>query len=144
MAGSCGEGFIGIWWITNGHYVFGIEKPGDEGVIVGKYIQFDDRANHLNMWKKCVYNVFEGEKADTIYKLGYRGLERGRVIYDTMTQVYIITCSEKISKDKQAISAIKDFFNLTRCRVEIEVLNHYRKLPLTGNPAIDNQILDLD
>ena len=98
----------------------------------------------MNQWKKCIYNEFKGEKADTIYKLGYKGLERGRVIYDTMTQVYVITCSSKIAKDSRAVEAIRKVFNLTDCRVEIEILNHYSKLTLTGDPAVDSQILDMD
>ena len=138
------SGFIGIWWITDGYFVFGVEKPVDKGVVDGRYIQFSDTANHLNQWKKCIYNEFKGEKADTIYKLGYKGLERGRVIYDTMTQVYVITCSSKIAKDSRAVEAIRKVFNLTDCRVEIEILNHYSKLTLTGDPAVDSQILDMD
>lgn len=61
-----------------------------------------------------------------------------------MTQVFIITCSKDISSDKEAISAIKNAFSLDGNRCELEVLNHYTKLPLTGDPAVDDLILNMD
>ena len=138
------DGFIGLWWITDDYKLFGPMKPVEEGVLDGRYIQIDDQMNHMNTWKTYVYSEFSKDEADNVYKLGYRGLERGRVIYDTMTQVYVITCSNHIAEDLEALNKIKAGFNLTGCRVEVEILDHYKKIPLTGNPAVDSQILNMD
>lgn len=140
---SRNEGFVGIWWYTDDRDVIGVMTSVQSGYLDGRYIQYSKDKNHMNLWKKVVYDSFPND-SDEIYRLGYRGLERGRVIYDTMTQCYIITCSEELSKDKQFISDIKNAFDLNGSRCEIEVLNHYKKLPLTGNPAVDDQILNMD
>lgn len=136
--------FVGIWWYTDEGRVIGAMCDVKDGYLDGRFVQYSQFKNHMNLWKYVVYHDFDNESADKIYELGYRGLERGRVIYDTMTQVFIITCSEAIASNKEALSDIKDAFSLSDNRCEIEVLNHYKKLPLTGNPSVDEQILNMD
>lgn len=144
IGASGNEASVGIWWYTDGNQVIGVMCDLDDGYQDGRYIQYSDSKNHMNLWKPIVCHEFSGKQAESIYNLGYRGFERGRVIYDTMTQVFIITCSKDISSDKEAISAIKNAFSLDGNRCELEVLNHYTKLPLTGNPAVDDLILNMD
>ena len=141
---SRSQAFVGIWWYTDGGRVIGAMCDVKDGYLDGRYIQYSQFKNHMNLWKYIVYHEFKGEEADSTYNLGYRGLERGRVIYDTMTQIFIITCSETIASNKEALSKIKDTFSLSGNRCEVEILNHYKKLPLTGNPAVDEQILNMD
>lgn len=141
---SGSQSFVGIWWYTDEGRVIGAMCDVKDGYLDGRFVQYSQFKNHMNLWKYVVYHDFDKESADKIYELGYRGLERGRVIYDTMTQVFIITCSEAIAPNKEALSDIKDAFSLSDNRCEIEVLNHYKKLPLTGNPSVDEQILNMD
>lgn len=136
--------FVGIWWYTEDEKVIGAMCDVNDGYHDGIFIQYSQLKNHMNMWKYVVYHDFKDDNAEDIYNLGYRGLERGSVIYDTMTQVFIITCSKEIASDQEALSKIKSTFSLSGNRCEIEVLNHYKKLPLTGNPSADEQILNMD
>lgn len=135
---------VGIWWYTDDRKVIRVMCDVNDGYQDGRYVQYSQFKDHMNLWKYIVYHEFDKDKADEIYNLGYRGLERGRVIYDTMTQVFTITCSKAIADDREALNDIKETFSLSGNRCEVEVLNHYKKLPLTGNPAIDEQILNMD
>lgn len=141
---SRSQAFVGIWWYTDEGRVIGAMCDVNDGYLDGRFVQYSQFKNHMNLWKYLVYHEFDNESADRTYDLGYRGLERGRVIYDTMTQVFMITCSEAIASNEEALSDIKDAFSLSGNRCEVEVLNHYKKLPLTGNPAVDEQILNMD
>lgn len=142
VRGSTTSGLIGIWWATDDLSIFGVTHTLDEGYNDGIYIQYSDTENHLSLWKRVVYEVFDKPQADEIYKLGYKGLERGRVIYDLRTQCYVVTCSEAMLNNIEFRQEIKKFFELGGCRVDFEALSHYSKLPLTGNPAIDQFIYD--
>ena len=141
---SRSQASVGIWWYTDEGRVIGAMCDVNDGYLDGRYIQYSQLKNHMNLWKYVVYHEFDNEVADKIYELGYRGLERGRVIYDTMTQLFIITCSEAIASNAEALSNIKAAFSLSGNRCEVEILNYYKKLPLTGNPAVDKQILNMD
>lgn len=134
---SINDGFIGIWWCTGDYEIFGVSCTLSGGYNDGTYIQYSDKENHLTLWRKCVYAVFDKPKADVIYNLGYKGLERGRVIYDLRTQCYVVTCSKSVLYDAKFRDAIKEYFDLNNCRVDFQALDHYIKVPLTGNPTID-------
>ena len=134
---SINDGFIGIWWCTDDYQIFGVSCTLSGGYNDGTYIQYSNIENHLNLWRKCVDTVFDKNKSDEIYSLGYKGLERGRVIYDLRTQCYIVTCSKSMLYDSKFRDAIKDYFDLNNCRVDFQALARYSKLPLTGNPDID-------
>lgn len=134
---SINHGFIGIWWCTDDYQIFGVSCTLPGGYNNGTYIQYSNIENHLTLWRKCVYTVFDKNEADEIYSLGYKGLERGRVIYDLRIQCYVVICSKSMLYDSKFRDAIKDYFDLNNCRVDFQALDHYTKLPLTGNPAID-------
>lgn len=134
---SLTSGLIGIWWYTDDGVVFGKSAYLDDGFNDGSYIQYSDKENHLSLWRECVYETFDKTTADAIYRLGYKGLERGRVIYNLRTQSYEVTCSEDIVHNEDFRQAIIDTFDLNGCRYDFYALSHYCKLPLTGNPAID-------
>lgn len=131
------DAFVGIWWYTDSGEVIGVMKSLSEAELDGNYYQYSSTENHMTLWKSVCQAYFE-DSWEQIYNLGYKGLERGRIIYDTRTQTFVITCSANIANDIQFRKAVIDAFNLTGCRYDFEVLSHYAKLPLTGNPAIDS------
>ncbi len=133
---SVNSGFIGIWWITDDNQIIADMLPLDNGYNDGNYIQYDEFKNHMTEWRRLVTTSFEDP--DPYLKLGYKGLERGRVIYNLRTRAYEVTCSSAIFKDSDKRRAIVDAFDLNRCRYDFVPLSHYFLCPLTGNPEIDN------
>ena len=132
---------IGIWWCTDDNQIWGVSCPTDEGELCGMYMQYSLTANHQNLWNSIVAdNCKDKTVASNIRSKGYRGLERGRVLFNTATMVYEITCSESLAKNKEAIQNIFDFYQLSENRVDICPLSHYNKIEFTGNPAVDAQI----
>lgn len=134
VKGGITGGLIGMWWITDNYEVLGVKCTPDEGEIEdgGSYKHYPNKYNHSNLWKSTCKDNQE------MYNLGYKGVERGRVIYSIKTASYEVTCSEAIRNDAKAREAIMDFFELHGCSVDFVALNHYQILPLTGNPAVDS------
>lgn len=130
---SRGEGFVGIWWYT-GDEIWGVSKPVDNGILDGRYIQYSANENHLTLWD----NVRKDYDVKNLYSnLSYKGLERGRVVYDTLTQVFVITCSHELVNDESFRKACIDFYNLKGNRVDFEALSHYHVYKESGNPALE-------
>ncbi len=71
---------------------------------------------------------------------GYKSLERGRVIYNTATMMYEITCSARMIHNTNFRKNIVDYYLLSDNRFEFVQLNHYYKVELTGNPILDEFI----
>lgn len=129
---------VGIWWFTDNGQVWGVYCSLNDAVLDGIYYQYSADANHMTLWKQVVTdNVADETERQNIYVLGWKGLERGRVIYNTKTQCFEVICSEAIFNDLSARQAVKDAYGLKGKRVEFEKISHYCKLPLTGNPAVD-------
>ena len=80
------------------------------------------------------------ELQQSIIAKGYKSIERGRVIYNTATMVYEITCSQNLINNTDFRKNIVNYFNLSESRYEFVLLNHYHKIELTGNPAFDELI----
>lgn len=133
---SSTSGMIGIWWYYNGHVLYDM-KSIDDGYNDGSYISYDDVKNHSTEWRSVVTKFFPKEAKEIISK-GYKGLERGRVIYNLRTQSYEVTCSNAIREYAEARKAIVDVFDLRGCRYDFIALNHYYLAELTGNPAVDD------
>ena len=134
---SLTSGLVGIWWYTDDGILFGVSTTLDSGYDDGNYIQYSDTKNHLNLFKQCLYDSFDSNTASQLYRLGYKGIERGRVIHNLKTQSYEITCSRNLLYNLEFRQAILNNYELVDCRYDFIQLNHYSKLPLTGNPAID-------
>lgn len=138
---SRGDALIGIWWYTDEGQVWGKCCPVDDGELDGMYLQLSRSKNHMTLWSSTVKdNVEDVEDQRSIIALGYRSLERGRVIYNTATQCYEVTCSKNIVDDEEFRKAIISYFQLSGNRVDFVPLNHYFKIELTGNPAVDSYI----
>lgn len=133
---SLTSGLVGIWWITEDNKVIADLRTLDSGFNDGNYIQYDESKNHLSEWKRLVTQTFP-ETANDYLKLGYKGLERGRVIFNLKTRAYEITCSSALTQDLDKCRAIIDAFELKGCRYDFVPLYHYHLAPLTGNPALD-------
>lgn len=132
---------VGIWWYTDSGEVLGLLKPTDEGVLDGVYIQYSDRDNHLTEWRHALEMFIDDpELRENIYRKGYRSLERGRVIYNTRTQIYEVTCSKQLVNDKEFRNKIIEYYSLSNVRVEFVALDHYTKISYTGNSALDSFI----
>lgn len=134
---STTSGDIGIWWYTDDGEVIGLQCSLDEGENSGDQIEYPYEKNHLNSFTQIV-NEFRPNDAQDIIRLGYKGLERGRVYYEIATHCYHVTCSEAMKRDREFKAKLKDFYHLNGCMVQFDMLNHYCKLPLTGNPAVDD------
>lgn len=138
---SRGEALVGIWWYTDNRDIWALSCPVDSGVLDGVYVQYSDNKNHMNMWNSIVKeHVQDEDEQQKILAKGYRSIERGRVIYNTATMSYEVTCSNSLINDKEFRSAIASYFQLEGNRYEFVALNHYGKLELTGNPAVDSFI----
>ncbi len=133
---STTQGLIGIWWYYD-EQVIGDAIPISNGFNDHGIIGYDEIRNHSTEWRNTLKTQLP-EYFDKLYPLGYKGLERGRVIYDVTTQSYTILCSKAISQDIKAISQIVKFFNLGNCRCDVVPKDHYYLAELTGNPALDN------
>ena len=138
---SRGNAFIGIWWYTDNKEIWAVECPVDNGQLDGVYLQLDGNRNHMNLWSSVVKSHIDDiSKQEELLRLGYRCFERGRVIYNTATQCYEVTCSKDIYSDSEFQNAILKYFQLNGTRVDFVPLQHYHKLKLTGNPAVDSQL----
>ena len=129
------DGLIGIWWYDETtNEVIGPAEPVDEGVIDGDYIQYHS-GNHMTLWKSY--------STKSQYPKGFKSMYRGRVIYNTRTQCFEITCSESLMHNANFRAAILSYFQLDNCRRTFVPLLHYRdKVELTGNPALDDGYFD--
>lgn len=138
---STTSGNVGIWWYTKEKEVWGKMVPTTEGEVSGNFIQFSNSKNHLTEWKSTVKdNVADEEESNAIISKGYKSLPRGRVIFDTRTNTYCITCQESLQNDDEFKTNICDFFEIPKARTYIECIpGHYYTYELTGNPALDNQ-----
>ena len=129
------EGNVGIWWFYN-NKVVGEYCPKSKGVIDGDCIQFSTEDNHMTKWKSVVEEQLP--EAINLIPLGYRSIERGRVVYNFRTQVYEITCSYLLASNKYAILKIAEAFNISDLRYDVVPMAHYSIPAYTGNPALDN------
>lgn len=132
---------VGIWWYTDKGELWEESIPTNNGILCGTYIQYSDTENHLTLWPSIVKKYVKGEKLQRdIIAEGYKSIERGRVIYNTATMTYEITCSQRIIYDSGFRKKIVDYYHLSKGRYEFTPLNHYHKIKLTGNPALDEFI----
>jgi len=132
---SIPSGNVGIWWFYN-NKVVGVYCPLSEGVEQWGYVQFSNSENHMTMWEDIIEEQLP--EATDMIPLGYRSIERGRVVYDARSQVYEIICSEKIASDNNAIQLIAKEFNISDLRYEVEPSSHYYVPHFTNNPTLDN------
>lgn len=132
---------IGIWWYTDNGEIWAEAVSADQGVLSGIYKQYSDREDHLTLWSSIVKKYIPDVRLQrSIISNGYKSIERGRVIYNTATMVYEITCSEKLITDEKFRKDVVAYFQLSESRYEFVRLNHYHKIALTGNPAVDEFI----
>lgn len=124
---SRGGAQVGIWWYTDDGDVWARSVFTDDGVLDGPYIQLDDRENHMILWKTVVNEHMKSD-ADKIISKGYESLERGRVIYNTRTACYEVTCSRQLFRDLQFRKSIINYFELSGNQVEFIPLNHYYRM----------------
>ena len=135
---STTSGLIGIWWCSPEGDIWGKVCPLSDGIQDGDYIQYSDRLNHMTLWRQVVQdNVENHDDAESIIRKGYKAYERGRVVYDTRTQVYQITCSSDMFTNSDFRDECIAYFELYGCRYEFVSLSHYYKAELTGNPDVD-------
>lgn len=135
---SRGEGFIGIWWFVDNE-IWGVRTSLEKAYLSGRYYQYSDTENHLSLWEK-VKSIFD--KYGSYKSLGYKAVERGRVLFDTMTQVYVVTCSAELVGNKDFQEAVIDFYDLKGNRVEFEALTHYHVYREGGNKALEQFLVD--
>lgn len=133
---SLDSGMVGIWWLYN-DTVIGEIVPLDSGYNDGYFIHYDNFKNHMTQWGTVLQEQLP-DKADELYPKRFKCLERGRVVYNIRTMSYEILCSEKISKDMDALKSVINAFSLNGCRYDIVADHHYYVTEPTGNPAIDD------
>lgn len=132
---------VGIWWYTDNGEIWDESIPIYKGVLSGIYIQYSDNDNHLTLWSSVVKkHIKDTALQQNMIGKGYKSIERGRVIYNTVTMKYEITCSEKMIRDTAFRKNIVAHYQLAEGSFEFVQLNHYYKIELTGNPMLDEYI----
>ncbi|MCM1222567.1 MAG: hypothetical protein NC548_49680 [Lachnospiraceae bacterium] len=138
------SGYVGIWWYTDDKEVIGLWCSLDEGENPsGSMIEYPLAFNHQNSFRRVVQDA-RPDDAEDILKLGFKGIERGRVYYEIVTHCYHVICSDEMKTDSEFKQKIREFYHLDGGMVQFDSIpTHYSKLPLTGNPAIDSYNYDL-
>lgn len=95
-------GNIGVWWLFSNGEVNGYMCSLDDG-----YVYDDGIISRSPM--ECDQTLL-----NTLSKL-----PRGRVIYDSKSQAYMIVCNDDVATNDDAISKIVDMFNLHNDRYEV-------------------------
>lgn len=133
------SGNVGIWWYYNNQEVWAEMCPADEGQADSRYIQFSSDKNHFTEWNKVVNdNVSDITLREQIRYDSYKSLPRGRVIFDLLTQSYIITCGSELKSNLEFKRNICDAFEIPMNRTDVEIIpNHYYVYKKTGNAALD-------
>lgn len=129
------DSYIGIWWWT-GSEIIGTKIPTDDGYQDGQYIQPSPKIgdNHFSLWESVQKQASnENEVKDKTF----RQHERGRVIYDTSTMFFMITCSDKVAKNDKILRAIISCYNLQPGSTDIMPNPHYHVYDTTGNAALE-------
>ena len=118
-----GDSYLGIWWWT-GTEIIGTRINPDDGVLDGHYIQPtpDVTKNHFTEWNRIKATAKNPEE---VKDKSYKGLERGRVLYDTMTMCFVVTCSPQIYKNDVFRRAVVDFYNLQLGSTDFSANPHY-------------------
>ena len=129
-----GDSYIGIWWWT-GTEIIGTRISPDDGVLDRNIIQPtpDITKNHFTEWNRIKATA---KKQDEVKNKSYKGLERGRVLYDTMTMCFIVTCSTAMYKDDNFRRAVIDFYNLQPGSTDFCANPHYYVYDESENPAL--------
>ena len=134
---SRGNACIGIWWYTDEGDIWGVMKPTDEGVLDGVFLQYSDTENHSSLWSSVVKdNVSDSSAQAEIISKGYKSLHRGRVIYNTATMCYQVTCGSELVDDVEFRKKIVEYYQLSGNQVEfLAIPTHYHKVDIS-NPAL--------
>lgn len=122
---------IGIFWVVEDHERFpklGFEIFGDtisikeaKENLIGQKI-LDSPAEHYRTW-----NRFRKEWGFPYDE--YEEHPRGRVVYNTVTNTYIIICGEQLARKKNILKAVRNYFNLSQQNVKIRKDLHYNMAP---------------
>lgn len=137
------EGLVAIWWYTDSGEFWDFSKTLDDAEDDHGYLQYSTTQNHLNLWKTAVNNFVNDESMRReIISKGYKSIERGKIVFNIRTQCHEVICSQNLVNDTTFRNSCLDHFNLHGNRVDFEALNHYHKVELTGNPAVDNLYYD--
>ena len=122
---------IGIFWVVEdperfpklGFEIFGdtisIKEAKEE--LLGRKI-LDTPAEHYRVWNK--YKNEWGFPYDE-----YEDYPRGRVVYNTVNNTYVIILGEQLAKRKDILRAIRNYFNLNQQQVKIRKDLHYNLAP---------------
>lgn len=138
---ATGKNRVGIWWYTDNNEIWEESIQKDNGILSGIYIQYSNTESHLSLWSSTVKKHIKDKKLqENIIAKGYKSVERGRVIYNTATMMYEITCSAKMIHNMEFRKNIVNYYQLSENRYEFVQLNHYYKIELTGNPILDEFI----
>lgn len=129
-----GDSYIGIWWWT-GTEIIGTRISPDDGVLDRNIIQPtpDITKNHFTEWNRIKATAKNQEE---VKNKSYKGLERGRVLYDTMTMCFIVTCSTAMFRDDNFRRAVIDFYNLQPGSTDFSANLHYYVYDENENPAL--------
>ena len=107
---------IGLFWIINGN-IDGYREPLKNGEKYGNTIQ--PRYDHFNYFEKIQ------EKYKKLKNLEYDDIPRGRVIFDTRKNKFVILSSKKVLNDKNLVKKVCEFFNLSKDNVKLRWDEHY-------------------
>lgn len=133
------NGLVGFWWYTPSKNIIGTFAILEDAERDGDYYQYSNNLNHLSVWKNVVdAQVNDENEKHEMLRNGYRGTDRGRVVYDTRTGSYEVICSMNLAKDSEFRGKVINAYNLKNEEVDFVPLRHYEKHELTRNPFLDN------
>ena len=95
---------IGIFWYYK-NKVIGKTYNLSEAEKYGDFLS--PVLGHYDYWKEIQKEVSE------LYYEEYEYIPRGRIVYDTKNEHFVLLSSKKMIKNKTALKAIKVFFSIT-------------------------------
>jgi len=96
-------GNVGIWWSYNNKLAHCLKCPLDSGIVSNGFISYSQDVIPIGVQNLIdSYGTF------------------GKVVYDIRSQVYLIVCDQRLTKDRNAIKLIADEFEISDQRWEIK------------------------
>lgn len=118
------NGLVGFWWYTPSKNIIGTFATLEGAKRDGDYYQYSNNLNHLSVWKDVVATQVNDEnERNKMLRYGYRGTDRGRVVYDTRTGSYEVTCSMKLARDSEFREKVINAYNLKNEKIYFFILS---------------------
>ena len=110
------ESIIGIFWIYKNQIFFKTQKLKDIKMVNGFK---DSNLSHYQVWDEIK------NKHPKFYLFEYEDIPRGRIVYDTIENKFIVYCNKDILKNEVSKKLILKNFDLLNKKVVFKEDEHY-------------------